>query len=346
MPLLQPCTALWGGADISEADPPVAVIRDGLYLPYRSGERWGVFDRDGRIVPIATDFRDGREPSHAQRVHPQAPAGRISNRVPLGRLIYGGYINTHFGHFLINSLPRLWAVGRLSTPGTRILCHAASAPADWFSVPFIGTILAAIGLTPRDFVVLQEPVRLPGLIVPGTALREQSAGHRVYARFCRAIAERIAPGHGRPREARPVYYSKARLRGAVGLIANELEIEAVMREAGIDVVYPEQMPLAEQIRLMSERDCLIGTSGSFFHTSIFCPPRKIVCINYTESINSNYAIIDRLAGNAAAYHYPPALRVDAGRTGVLTTRYLPDARAVARELLDAAFARAPGGAAP
>lgn len=332
MRLLDPCTALWGTADIHDADPKVSVVRNGFYMPYAHAQSWGLFEGDGRPIAAAADLREGVHLPPDQVLETHLTAVEITETAPNGVYIYGGRINSHFGHFLINTLPRFWAMAQVRSPQTPILCHGPGTPNEWFGVPFIAAAFGLLGLSPRDFVTFDVPTRLRAVVVPSTSLEEQSAGYIAYAKMCLGIGDRLRAKYTIEPNERPIYYSKTRLKSAVGVITNESEIEAVLSAAGVEIVYPETLSFAQQICLMSERNHILGSAGSFLHTSIFCPPRRITCLNVTDVVNSNYTIIDALTGNEATYYYPPALQVLERQDGFLTSRYLPEAAAVAKEL--------------
>lgn len=335
MKRLNLCTKLWGSAEIREEHPSIEVVSDCFYLPYAEDQPWGLFAEDGRLISISVDFREGTHIPPGQSLATPLTAKTIGMMAPDGAYIYGGRINPHFGHFLVNTLPRFWAMTKIRSPSTKIACHSPGTPEEWFRIPHVGAIFGLLGLSPSDFVKFDGPTRLKSVVVPATSLEEQHAGYRIYGRMCREIGDRIrATGQFEPSD-RPIYYSKTRLSSAVGLILNEIEIETVLSRAGVEIIYPETLSFSDQVRLMSSRERLLGSAGSFFHASIFCPPRRITCLNVTEQINSNYTLIDALAYNIATYHYPPALQVVDGREGILTSRYLPEAGAVAEELLAA-----------
>ncbi|MCJ2081845.1 glycosyltransferase family 61 protein [Methylobacterium sp. J-090] len=333
MKLLDLCTTIWGSAEIREASPLIEVARHCLYLPYAGGQAWGLFAEDGQPVNRAIDFREGIFVPSDQILTTRLTAATVDDVAPDGVYIYGGRINPHFGHFLVNTLSRYWAVTKIRSPNTKILYHGSGNPEDWFRIPFVATAFSMLGLLPRDFVSFDKPVRVRSVVVPGTSLEEQHAGYRAYADLCRGIGDRIRSMGEFEQNKRPIYYSKTRLRSAVGVISNEMEIETVLREAGVEIIYPETLSFDDQVRLMSSREQILGSAGSFLHASIFCPPRKITCLNVTEQINSNYTLIDTLAGNSATYHYPPEIKLSNSKEGFLTVRYLPDAGSVARELL-------------
>lgn len=334
MSLLRSCTSLWGTAEIRGLEPDVSVVQDGFYLPYTHGQAWGLFAQDGTPIAAATDYRERTHIPPDQRLETSLTAEDIACEAPHGAYIYGGRINPHFGHFLINTLPRFWAMARIRSPRTPILCHGPGTPAEWFGVPFIAAAFGLLGLSPRDFVNFHEPTRVRSVVIPSTSLEEQSAGYQVYGDMCRKMGARIRATSSVNQNPTPIYYSKTRLMSAVGRITNEHEIETVLDQAGVEIIYPETLSFVDQIRLMSSRERIMGSAGSFLHASIFCPNRRITCLNVTEQINTNYLLIDGLAGNTSTYHYPPALQVLEQQANFLTLRYLPDASDVAREMLE------------
>lgn len=334
MSSLHLCTALWGSADVYEEPPSIEVIRNGFYLPYSMDQSWGVFFGDGRLIQKSVDFRDGTHLPVGQTLTTQTTAKSITDTAPDDVYIYGGFINPHFGHFLINTLPRFWAMTKIRSPNTKILCHGPGTPQQWFAVPHIGRIFGLLGLFPSDFIKFDAPVRLRRVVVPATSLEEQLAGYRSYAQMCNEIGSRIRATNKSEYSNRPVYYSKTRLTSAVGKIVNESEIEEVLRRENVDIIYPETLSFDAQVRLMSSRKYIIGSSGSYFHASIFCPGRRISCISVAEQINSNYVIIDCLANNTASYYYPPEMQVIGQQDGILTARYLPNAARVIEDILE------------
>ena len=248
--------------------------------------------------------------------------------------IYGGRVHSHYGHFIINTLPRLWplAVGR--QPDLKILCHDSATPESWFTVPFIATILKALGLTPDNFVVFTRPTRLRRVIVPQTSLGEQTHGYYCFRALCHRISMMIGGGNERV-ERTPVYLSKTKLAGGVGRIRNEFELEAALHKSGVEILYPELLTISEQIALFAQPRVIMGTTGSAFHSSIFSPPRsKIICLNQIHNVNSNFAIIDRLNGNTSEYYYQKNTTVtNDSASGFLTEFVLPDPNAAASDLL-------------
>ncbi len=325
---LTQCDELWGACDLFVQEPSVADIRDLTYLPFRAHETWGIFDATGRAVDWAVDFRGRERATSAQGLLSRAPLSIIEEVAPDECYIYGGRVHSHFGHFLINTLPRLWGLSTGRRPDYKILCHDGSTPDLWFHVPFISCIFGALGLTRDNFVVFDRPTRLRRLLVPQTSLGEQTHAHYVFRALCHRIAMKLEVNEDY-RRMDPVYLSKTRLKSGVGRIQNELEIEMEFQAAGIEILYPETLALPDQIKLFGQRRVVMGSTGSAFHSSIFAPPRStIICLNPIPTVNSNFVLIDKLNGNDATYYYQKGTEVIRNSSKFLTEFYVPNPKEV------------------
>lgn len=184
--------------------------------------------------------------------------------------------------------------------------------------------------------MFNAPIRLREVEIPCTSFEEQYQAHTEYRNFCRFVGERLHASGDSHNNDRPIYFSKAALTSGVGRIRNEQAFINVIEAAGIDVVAPETLGIEEQIRIFGTRSLILGTAGSYFHTSIFAPSgSRIVVVNPTIHINSNYSLIDALTGNDAAYYYPSDLRVvtPSAEDTFLTTREFADPVAAAEQYL-------------
>jgi capsular polysaccharide biosynthesis protein len=81
-------------------------------------------------------------------------------------------------------------------------------------------------------------------------------------------------------------------------------LESALQESGVDVVYPEEMTLFDQILLWNTRRTIIGCWGSAFHGMFFSlnardlGQKTFIIYN---SVHSHYFAIDRLVGMNGHY---------------------------------------------
>ncbi len=223
---------------------------------------------------------------------------------------WGGRMVSHYGHFILESLARLWMLPRLSTRRLKVLVWGED-PKLCLGLPFVGDILRQVGLSDADIVSFDRPTRIREIIVPATSLEGNHYVHEVYGRFCRSIAEGLT--QDRPdRTATPVYIAKARLTSGTAHTVNEDRFAERLNRAGIDIFYPEQQSIAAQIRLWQQRGTVTGFLGSAMLTGAFAGRKSMVLLNHEPQVYSNQMLIDRLNDSVTRYVYPYGDMVDLG----------------------------------
>lgn len=299
--MLRPCTEIWGSVTLRDAVPGIVTYRDVTYVPYQHGAAWGIFDADGQAVEGSVDMHG---PNGVPEHQILEWAGQAEAQAEEDVYIYAGRFNPHYGHFLVNTLSRLWPLALAAPPAGRLLFHGGGTPADWFTLPFARESFGALGLGAGDIRRFTVPTRINTLIVPRPCFQEQHFVHRVFAALCHHIGARLLQGHMPRTGLPPVYLSKSGLTSGVGRVVNEAPLEARLRDAGVEIIHPEQLSLAEQITLFVERPAVLGTIGSAFHTSVFAPPHaRLLALSPIPGPNSNYLLIDAVNGNNAQYFY-------------------------------------------
>lgn len=279
---LERCRAVWGRTDRISALPALRHVTDAVYRP---GPPWNLTGPDGTLL-------DGEAGADS---YPLATAEAVPH-------LHLGSLATHYGHFLVGTLGRLWPLLDWRGPPPRLFCHATDDPT---ALPFLAPILAGFGLTPDDVVRFDRPRRIPHLVLPAPSLKEQAFTHAVHADLVRAIGAPFWEGVTVDGEARLVYLSKARLTSGISRLRNEPELEVALVRRGVDIVYPETLALPALVRLFSERRVVMGTAGSAFHTAAFAAPhRRILGLNWAPHLNANFPLLDGLNGTQGRYYHP------------------------------------------
>ena len=222
--------------EIRGGTPEVSYIDDYVYSPV-DPESFLRRDRESLI----------QEPS-TEDTGASAPALTIDEDV-----VYLGWLFSHYGHFLMQSLARIWHLADLD-PTVKVIFHAAnpeqSRPTSWAQ-----RILAAFGIPPERILTLDEPARIRRLIVPEPLFAPRSVAddhtvrvHEAMAEPYRDLASRIA-GDIQP-SAQPLYLSRRRLPSSQRLIIGEAQLEDVLQQQGFQIAYPETMSFEDQVRLI------------------------------------------------------------------------------------------------
>lgn len=181
-----------------------------------------------------------------------------------GRHLFAGHLRGHFGHFIVESTARLWALDELGGLIDSILY-----------LPYRGQMkgMARCLADNRRFFELMgvevpvdvhpTPLRVETVHVPdlGFGWLQRYAGSPRYRRFMRdRLGAAIAP-EGAP----DLYVSRAGLIAKRGGILGEAVIEDNLRRAGYEIFRPEKHPLDTQIARYKAARRIVALDGSALH---------------------------------------------------------------------------------
>lgn len=296
---LERCQLLWGANQARET-VSFKTYEDAIYLPFTAGKfldhnpHWGLYSSDGHLIPEAA-YRRGSDLAlvgQSERIDIEPD---VIDTAPFDTMVYGGPLLAHYGHFLLTTLARCWALD-----GSHPVLFHSSPPVQDHEAGFILELLRCAGLERRSFS-FERPTRLRRVIVPEPALYEQHSIGTHYATAMAAIGRNI-PFLPSP-APKKVYLSKSRLNSGVNGLDGEYFIDLKMRQAGFDIVHPESLGLAEQVNIFRRAELIVGTAGSAFHTLALTPhtqARRIV-LTLEHFLNTNFLLIDRACGGTSDY---------------------------------------------
>lgn len=335
--VLRCCNAMWGAYEIIHEVPSLTEARNVVALPYLPGGAWGIFNSAGHCLMDAIDRHgpDGRS-ADRQLVAPVSQL-RSASHSQCETYIYGGFVNLHFGHFIANTLPRLWPAILNTHDQHTFLFHGQGSPDDWFNFVFIREFLGALGINLSNVEFVDRPMHVDRLIIPHPSFQEQHFAHSIFGKLCRQIGDKLASTADCAQKINtvPVYLTKIGLTSGVGHFVNEGEVVDKLKSSGIEILSPEKMTPVDQIDLFRSRRIVFGPLGSAFHNSIFCKPNsKVICLAPNSHPNSNFMMFDSLAGVDAQYYYDPGVTtVDNVEKSFLTNLRLSDPSQIASDLL-------------
>jgi hypothetical protein len=201
------------------------------------------------------------------------PVGRIGKgraaavQPVAGRLFWCGPICRHFGHQIADFSGRVLLSSLDPRPG-RLLWHAVDGASSVAELSeWQQTLLAHLNPGEKEILLMQGPIRAERLVVipQQTRLRAAPTPAHLAALTRRQRAIRPVPA------APVVYLSRSKFspcEDAVtlkGAVAGEASFERMLSEQGVQVVHPERMALADQVRLYRSAPALIVAEGSAQH---------------------------------------------------------------------------------
>ncbi len=226
---------------------------------------YGVFSAKGRPVERAGHL------SHSGDLMVPAPCPDAAG-LPLrpGRWLFGGIGMHHFGHALIFSTARLWALDHLEKPPEGILFleragtgAAAPRPTRPGTTRHLQALLSFLGVGLPVWTVTQDE-RIEELVVPAPGIstdRRLFSGTPDHRRFLRSRVESVPASDAHER----VYVSRSRLGPHKGGLLFEDRLETLLAEEGYHIFHPQDHSLNAQVALYRGARHIIGVDGSAMH---------------------------------------------------------------------------------
>lgn len=240
--------------------PIIEPVAGARIVPVERGEGLGcgVFRPDGSFCELSRT-RISADRFTAQPALPDmSRAGQLA-----GTYLFGGLGRHHFGHFLMESIARLWAMdGRYERFDGLIMLPFQQT--DFGSV-LRRRLLAFFELMGVDMPLhlVKVPVVAERLLVPaqGFGHQEWASGTEAFRSYVRGRIAANCPAQGPDR----LYISRSRLRHGAQKVDQEARIEQIMRAAGYEIFHPQRHSIAAQIRVYRAARVIVGGDGSAFH---------------------------------------------------------------------------------
>lgn len=241
--------------------------------------RIGVFGPDGAPVGPAA-HRRGR---HATGV----PPFRQAELAWEGDFVFGGVLWDHFGHFLLESLSRAWAMAALPGPVLWVRRAPHARLLDWQR-----DILDLLGLGGREHRVVTRPVRVDRLAVPEQGL--------VMWRYLHPRQEATLAVHPfrAPEPGRRVWLSRSGLPEARARLDGEAAVESALAAEGWTILRPETVSIAAQLAALEAAEVIAGFAGSAFHGLVLGRGvrARVVVFSRGRQPHANYELIAAAKG--------------------------------------------------
>lgn len=206
-----------------------------------------------------------------------------------GRHIWGGLVFAHFGHFICETISRLWAIRHHEVDGIVMIGRHKDVDAfrKW-QVQLLELLDVKLPIT-----IVSEPTEIDELIVPGQGfgLGRIARGTPEFHDFVRPLAERIKPqGSGK------LYISRSK-EGKKGRILNEPSVERNLARAGYQIFHPSRHQLEAQLAHYIAAERIVGLDSSAFHLcGLVARPEQHHAIILRRNMGAYINIQRQLAG--------------------------------------------------
>jgi hypothetical protein len=215
-----------------------------------------VFDAGGAFCAQANIYRD-----FEFLLSPKSLRS-IPDEILPGRHLYGGQINHHFGHFLCESIARLWPLRDGGHEFNSVLFISRRHGAQTELQRFQSEIFDLLGVR-IPVRVITRPTRVETLAVPeqGFGTAELSAGKPQFRAYVRDHFARDVKPDGPER----LFISRAGLSVRKGAMIGEDILVRCLEREGYEVFFPERTDIPTQIARYKAAKWIIGSEGSALH---------------------------------------------------------------------------------
>lgn len=186
-----------------------------------------------------------------------------------GEYLYLGWMISHYGHFLTESLSRFWYLAKHSISNdTKYLLHANFKTPDQFPI-HVKAIFEQFDIPLENIVIATQPYLCDSLVVPAPSILLDLAVGRHGSDVWNYLSDRV---EAETLQTNPLFLSRSRYKqGGADRSYNDEEVESIFRNHGFEILYPEEFSFTEQIRLFRHSRLIAGPVGSAMHNAAFMP---------------------------------------------------------------------------
>lgn len=231
--------------------PPRAEDRAGLV------DRCGVFDSYDQIIPRAQTT--GQFGNLTLPVDPPARDGQPYRK---GTWLFAGSAYGHFGHALVFSMARLWALDQLETAPDGIVFFARGGTSGGAPQGTLANLLELFSIEVPAHLI-DNPEIVETLHVP---TQEFSTDTRVTGSdaFRAFVRDRLCAGPI-PKGANRLYISRSGLSARKAGVFFADQLDHWMASEGYCVFHPQNHRLTEQVAAYRTADHIVAEDGSALH---------------------------------------------------------------------------------
>lgn len=222
--------------------------------------RCGVLRQDGSFCEFSRGIMGPRRATE-DAVPRDGQALQLS-----GRHLFGGWIRPHFGHFLLESTPRLWVLDEMSDEIDGVVfIPFRSGGARKARNRYRPLLDIFTGGKPLN--IISKPTQVEELIVPDPGFGHgiRITGSPRYRAFLRAQIEKAIAANGPER----LYISRTQLLDKRGGVFGESQIEALLEKDGFTIFHPQLFSAEEQLAHYSAAREIVCLDGSALHMAAY-----------------------------------------------------------------------------
>lgn len=263
-------------------------IDSGMILPVKpaSGYKWGlggVMDRNHMFV------QESVHPGFAKDKDTRFGGWYSVKKESIHRMeetvIYCDPIILQWGHFLVDSISRLWYAVR--NPNMKIAFCGYGFAAGKLGSPYTD-FFKYLGIPVENLIDIRRPTEFKKIIVPEMSYVADLYYSDEYTHLFDVVGKNVEVScAGKMRIAERIYFTRCQFKGN-GVRFREIgekELEEILQYNGYEVIAPEQHTFEEQILLYRNCRSFASLSGTVAHNILFAHSlEELIVLNKTSHI--------------------------------------------------------------
>lgn len=179
--------------------------------------------------------------------------------------------SSNYYHWMYDVLPRIYLLSCTGIPVDKYILSEQLQPFQYETLEMLGITADRLIYSNK-----QTHIEAERLIAPSIGFGQEWIYHFLRSQFLSQ----------EPRPSRRLYISRGHSVGRT--LTNEEEVIGVLQSFGFEIIYPERLPVKEQIKLFSEAAYVISPTGSALTNLTFCSPQTKVL----EFFSPNFIVHD------------------------------------------------------
>lgn len=197
-------------------------------------------------------------------------------------VIYLGYLNNHWGHFLLDSVSRLYPFLK-DTEGKYRYAYVVNEGQEYIPGASIARFFELLGISER-VVFIHKVTKCRSITIPEQGFMINAYYSQEFLDVFQKVAEKVDCSKYPHYEK--VYYARSSFKKAQETEVGESILLELFRKNGFTIISPEKCTLDEQIAIVRNTDLLAGITGTIPHNLLFAKPnQKMLIINKTHNLN-------------------------------------------------------------
>ena len=279
---------------------PNAVVSARAYGTSHTHFTGAVYDGRNRLLRSSLGFSEG---PYTPLDPDEIAAERREGALRVKSAIYGGTLYYVLGHFLFETVARLWLGVDLARRRGRgdfpVIFHPwPGLDLDaFFANAMYRSVMEALGIRRRDVGLAHADILVGALHYPSPLSIYHEYLHPQMGPLFDYLGDELERRRGflprltAPRAGRParIFLSRGRWP-ANRRILNEAALEELFGAQGFAIVHPQEVGPARLVALLRGASVVASTDGSQAHLAVFCRPGTRMILIDTRPVPTQFAI--------------------------------------------------------